>query len=75
MRHHAFITLGLVMLGIFLWRAVDALGRPGTGLEEVYIAGGVVLAGALIASGLRGLIAARRASRDGPEPTTGHDHG
>lgn len=53
MRHHVMIVLGLVIAGIFLWRGLDALAEPGIGLREAYVAGGLVLALALIITGIR----------------------
>ncbi len=53
MRHHLMIVLGLLIAGIFLWRGVEALGEPGLGLREAYVAGGLVLAAALVVTGIR----------------------
>jgi len=74
MRNHVFITFGLLMLGIFLWRGTETLAEPGISLAEAYVFGGFVLALVLIASGVRGLLAARNAgarpsgSEAGPGP-------
>ncbi|MEO1569177.1 MAG: hypothetical protein AAFR94_08135 [Pseudomonadota bacterium] len=62
MRNHVFITFGLVMAGIFTWRAIDALAEPGFGVADAYVLGGFALAAALIASGIRGLLRARNAT-------------
>jgi hypothetical protein len=61
MKKHVYTIFGLLMLGIFLWRGAEAVARPGLGLEEVYIAGGVVLALVLTAMGIRMHMAERRA--------------
>lgn len=53
MKHHLMIVLGLILAGIFAWRASDALADPGLGLRELYIAGGVVISAVLIWSGIR----------------------
>ena len=62
MKHHFFIVLGLVLAGIFAWRAVDALNAPGLGLAELYVLGGFILSGALIWSGVKEWRAKRGAS-------------
>jgi len=59
MMKHAYTILGLLMLGIFLWRGAEAIARPGLGLEEIYVAGGVILALVLTAMGIRMHLAER----------------
>ncbi len=53
MKHHLMIVLGLILAGIFAWRASDAFAEPGFGLRELYVLGGFVVSGALIWSGIR----------------------
>ena len=53
MKHHLMITLGLVMAVIFVWRGVEAFSQPGLGVREAYVAGGFLIAGLLVVSGLR----------------------
>lgn len=52
MKHHIMIALGLLMCVVFAYRGAIALLAPGFGFEEVYIAGGLLIAGWLIRSGL-----------------------
>ena len=60
MKKHVYTIFGLVMLGIFLWRGIEAIARPGLGLEEVYVAGGICLALVLTTMGIRMHLAGRR---------------
>lgn len=62
MRNHVYTTFGLIMLGIFLWRGMRALAEPGIGLPELYILGGFALSIALVVTGIRGLLASRKAA-------------
>jgi hypothetical protein len=52
MKHHIMISLGLLMCVVFAYRGAVALLAPGLGFEEAYIAGGLLIAGWLIRSGL-----------------------
>ncbi len=52
MKHHIMIALGLLMCVLFAYQGALALLTPGWGLQEAYIAGGLLLAGGLIRSGL-----------------------
>jgi len=53
MKAHLFISAGLLIAGIFIWRGLEALNAPGIGLKELYILGGFIVAGLLIHNGLR----------------------
>ncbi|MEM1106183.1 MAG: hypothetical protein AAGH87_07310 [Pseudomonadota bacterium] len=52
MKHHIMIALGLLMLILFAVQAFLALGEPGLGVKEAYVAGGFILAGMLLRGGL-----------------------
>jgi len=52
MKHHIMISLGLLMCIVFAYRGAIALPASGLGPEEAYIAGGLLIAGGLIRSGL-----------------------
>ncbi|MEM9739122.1 MAG: hypothetical protein AAF829_04575 [Pseudomonadota bacterium] len=52
MKHHIMIALGTLMLIIFGVQGFHALSEPGLGVREAYVAGGLILAGWLIKSGL-----------------------
>lgn len=60
MKHHLMIALGLLMAAVFSYRLANALLAPGWGISELYLAGGVGIAAALIFFGLK----ARRQTRD-----------
>lgn len=60
MKHHIMIALGLLMALVFGFRLANALAAPGLGGVELYLLGGLVIAGALIFFGLR----ERRAARE-----------
>ena len=64
MKHHLMIALGLLMAVIFAYRFAHAILAPGWGLLEIYLLGGLVLAGLLITGGLRERKAARDAAED-----------
>ena len=53
MKHHIMIALGILMAAVFSYRLANALLAPGMGLLEIYLFGGIVLAGLLIFFGLR----------------------
>ncbi|MEO1188535.1 MAG: hypothetical protein AAFW60_05635 [Pseudomonadota bacterium] len=53
MKHHIMIALGLLMAAIFSFRLANALLSPGLGMSELYLFGGIVIAAALIFSGLK----------------------
>ncbi|MCR9270211.1 MAG: hypothetical protein ACX94B_09265 [Henriciella sp.] len=53
MKHHLMIALGLLMAAVFSYRLANALLAPGLGVSELYLAGGVVIAAALIFGGLK----------------------
>jgi len=59
MKHHIMIALGLSMAAIFAYQGALALIEPGIGGKEVYVAGGLILAGWLIYAGLAEWRAAR----------------
>ncbi|MEL7232422.1 MAG: hypothetical protein AAGJ85_07925 [Pseudomonadota bacterium] len=63
---HLKIALGLVLVGIFLFRGLEALSIPGLGIRELYVVGGFVLAGVLIHQGWKG-VQAKRAERSESE--------
>lgn len=52
MKHHIMIALGLIMLIVFAWQGFEAIAEPGLGVREAYVAGGFILAGWLIQSGI-----------------------
>lgn len=54
------IALGLLMAILFSYRGAQALLEPGLGFSELYCAGGLVLAGWLIFSGVQEWRAGRR---------------
>ncbi|MEP1143212.1 MAG: hypothetical protein ABJH52_05795 [Henriciella sp.] len=64
MKHHIMIALGILMAAIFSFRLANALVVPGFGGLEVYLFGGIILAGWLIFAGLKERRAARAASDD-----------
>ncbi len=53
MKHHIMIAMGLLMGVIFSYRLANSLLQPGLGVQEVYLAGGIVLAAWLIFAGLK----------------------
>ena len=59
MKHHIMISMGLLMAAIFSYRLANALLAPGFGGLELYLIGGIVIAGALIYGGLKARQAAR----------------
>ncbi|GAB5456564.1 MAG: hypothetical protein Hens2KO_27930 [Henriciella sp.] len=63
MKHHLMIAMGLLMAAVFSYRLANALLAPGFGISEVYLGGGVVIAGALIYFGLKERRAARASSQ------------
>lgn len=67
MKHHIMIALGLLMAVIFCFRMANALVAPGIGFFELYLLGGIFIAGWLIFSGLKERRAAREAA-DEREP-------
>lgn len=60
MKHHIMIALGILMGIVFSYRLANALLAPGFGFSELYLFGGIVIAGFLIFFGLR----ERRAVQD-----------
>jgi len=60
MKHHIMIALGLLMAAIFAYQGALALLEPGLGGSEVYVVGGLILAGWLIFGGLAEWRAFRR---------------
>lgn len=64
MKHHIMISLGILMAAVFAYRFANAIVAPGFGLSELYLFGGIVLAGWLILAGLKERRAARAASDD-----------
>ena len=64
MGSHLKIALGLVLVGIFLFRGIEALSTPGLGIRELYVLGGFVLAGVLINQGWKGVRAKRAENSD-----------
>lgn len=63
MKHHIMIALGLLMTAMFSYRLSSALLSPGLGVSEVYLFGGIVIAAALIFSGLKERRRARAQSK------------
>jgi len=61
MKKHVYTVFGLLMLGIFLWRGVEAIVEPGLGWDELYVAGGILLAIVVTTMGIRMQLAERRA--------------
>lgn len=61
MKKHAYTVGGLLMLGIFLWRGVEALYTPGLGWQEIYVLGGLILAVVVLTIGIRLHLGQRRA--------------
>ena len=59
MKHHVMISLGLLMSAIFAYRLANALIASEFGFHEVYLLGGLGIAGWLIKAGL----SERRASK------------
>ncbi len=53
MKHHLMIAIGLLMAAVFSYRFANAVLRPGWGLSELYLFGGIIIAGVLIFSGLK----------------------
>ncbi|MEO0551158.1 MAG: hypothetical protein AAFZ91_14650 [Pseudomonadota bacterium] len=64
MKHHIMIALGILMAAVFSFRFANALMAPGLGISELYLFGGLVIAGLLIFFGLRERRAARYKSPD-----------
>ncbi len=66
MKHHAMISLGLVLGIAFAMRLARAILSPGLGIAEAYLAGGMVLSVWLIVGGLAEWrhVRAKRAGRD-----------
>ncbi|MAP94726.1 MAG: hypothetical protein CMK07_07225 [Ponticaulis sp.] len=60
MKHHIMMALGILMAVIFAYRGANALLSPGFGLTELYILGGLVLAGALMVFGWQGFRASKK---------------
>lgn len=60
MKKHIMIALGLLMAILFSWRGAQALVAPGFGFAELYNAGGLVLAGWLLYSGISEWRASKR---------------
>lgn len=52
MKHHAMISLGLLLALVFSYRGALALLEPGLGVQEAYLAGGLILSAWLIKGGL-----------------------
>ena len=48
MKHHIMFTAGLLMLAIFGARMAVALQEPGLGWNELYLLGGLAIAGFLL---------------------------
>jgi threonine/homoserine/homoserine lactone efflux protein len=53
MKHHIMIALGILMALLFAFRMANALIEPGLGFRELYLAGGLLIAGYLMYSGWR----------------------
>ena len=51
MKSHLFISVGLLLVAIFIMRGLEALNEPGIGLREFYIFGGFCVAGLLVHAG------------------------
>lgn len=51
MKSHLFISVGLLLVAIFIMRGLEALNEPGIGLRELYILGGFWVAGLLVHAG------------------------
>lgn len=64
MKHHLMIALGLLMAAVFSYRLANTLLAPGFGGSELYLGGGMMIAGALIFFGLRERRDARDRRRD-----------
>jgi len=62
MKHHIMISMGILMAAIFSYRLANALVAPGFGGLELYLFGGIILAGWLIFAGLKERRAARSSS-------------
>ena len=60
MKHHIMLALGLLMAGLFAFRMANALVAPGLGLAELYHAGGLLIAAALLFQGWKGAFSQRR---------------
>jgi hypothetical protein len=60
MKKHVYTVFGLLMLAIFLWRGIEAIFAPGLGWDEVYIAGGILLAIVVTMTGIRLHLAERK---------------
>ncbi len=52
MKHHIMIALGLLLAMVFSYRLALAIIAPGLGLSEIYLFGGLLLAGWLLKGGL-----------------------
>ncbi|MAI89595.1 hypothetical protein [Ponticaulis sp.] len=63
MRVHAVLSIGILMLVIFAYRAANALLEPGLGVRELYILGGLIIAGWMTYSGSSELIMRRRLAK------------
>lgn len=63
LKHHIMIALGLLMGAVFSFRLANALLAPGLGLSELYLFGGIVIATALMYSGLKERRRAQQASQ------------
>lgn len=64
MKHHIMIALGLLMGAVFSFRLANALLAPGIGGSELYLFGGIVIAGLLIFFGLKELRHANEGRQD-----------
>lgn len=53
MKQHIMIALGLLLAAVFSFRVTGALVEPGFGFLELYLVGGLVIAGLLLFSGLK----------------------
>lgn len=51
MKAHIFMSIGLLLTAIFFVRGLEALTEPGLGFREIYVLGGLLLAGLLIHAG------------------------
>lgn len=73
LKSHLMIAFGILVLIIFAIRGYSALTTPGWGLSEAYVAGGLILGGWLVKSGISEWRYARkaRASGDDTPPTEG----
>lgn len=67
MKHHIMIALGILMAILFAFRMANALIEPGFGFRELYLVGGLLIAGYLMYSGWREWRAAKATKSDGEE--------